>query len=143
MLLQVMDKGQPLSKGMLALGLFLFFGALMALLAGVTLVWPGTGLDSIWQLNPRAYRQLAPLGRLVGISFLFLSIMMATAVTGWFKRRIWGWWLAVGILATQCLGDLVNAFLGHTFEGLFGVTIAGALVFYLFRPGVRNAFARR
>lgn len=138
-----MDKKRLFSKGMLAMGVFLFIGALMALLAGVTLSWPGTVLDSIWQLNPRAYRQLAPLGRLVGIAFLFLAMTMTAAGIGWFKRKIWGRWLAVGILGTQCLGDLVNAFLGHTFEGLFGVTIAGSLVFYLFRPGVRNAFARR
>jgi hypothetical protein len=138
-----MDKGQPLSKGMLGLGVFLFFGATMALLAGVTLAWPGTTLDHLWRLNPRAYLQLAPLGRPVGIAFLFLSTVMVIAGAGWFKQRIWGWWLAVGILATQCLGDLVNVFMGHPLEGLFGVTVAGALLFYLFRPGVRSVFRQR
>jgi hypothetical protein len=135
-----LESVQPFSKGMLAMGVFLFFGASMALLAGVTLSWPGTVLDGIWRLNPNAYRQLAPLGRLVGVGFLFLSIVMFIAGTCWFKRRIWGWWLAVVILATQCMGDSINAFKGHGFEGAFGATVAGALIFYLFRPNVRRVF---
>jgi hypothetical protein len=134
------DKAQPLSKGMLAMGVFLFFGATMALLAGVTLAWPGTILDGIWRLNPSAYRQLAPLGRVVGIGFLFLSTVMAIAGTGWFKRKIWGWWVAVGILATQCLGDLANVVMGHVAQGLIGVSVAGGLLFYLLRRPTRNCF---
>jgi hypothetical protein len=127
---------------MVAMGVFLCFGASMALLAGVTLSSPGTVMDGIWRLNPNAYRQLAPMGRLVGASFLFLSIVMAIAATGWFKRRIWGWWLAVAIITTQVLGDLGNAFRGRVLAGLFGATIASALVFYLFRPDVRSVFKK-
>jgi hypothetical protein len=47
-------------KGIIAVGIFLFFGAMMASLAGTTLVWPGTTLDRLWTLNPRAYKELAP-----------------------------------------------------------------------------------
>ena len=39
----------------------------MAFLAGTTLVWPGTALDQVWALNPRAYRELAPVGGIIGI----------------------------------------------------------------------------
>jgi hypothetical protein len=38
------------------------------------------------------------------------------------------------------LGDLVSILLGHFVRGATGVTIAGALLFYLFRPEVRDAF---
>jgi hypothetical protein len=127
---------------MVAMGVFLCFGASMALLAGVTLSSPGTVMDGIWRLNPNAYRQLAPMGRLVGASFLFLSIVMAIAATGWFKRHFLGWQLAVAILALQAVGDTVNAMRGQVLEGLFGATIIGALVFYLFRPDVRSVFKK-
>ena len=134
------ESARPFSKGMTAMGVFLFFGACMALLAGVTLSWPGTMLNGIWRLNPNAYQQLAPLGRLVGMGFLFLSAVMFITGTDWFKRKIWGWWLAVSIIATQVAGDLANVFMGHTAQGLVGVSAAGGLLFYLLRTSTRIAF---
>ena len=129
-------------RGLTAIGIFLFFGAVMAFFAGTTLVWRGTFLDRLWELNPRAYAQLRPLGKMVGIPFLFLSYALTQAGVGWFKRQIAGWRLAVAIISVQAAGDLVNAIRGHFFEGLIGVTIAGALLFYLFRPSVRAVFHR-
>jgi len=103
----------------------------MASIAATTLLWPGTILDRLWTLNAPAYARLAPLGRVVGIPFLILSAALAVAGTGWFKRRMWGWGLATAIIATQVLGDLVNVFMGDFVRGVVGVTIAGALLFYL------------
>ena len=129
------------SAGITAMGGFLFFGSLMAALAGTTLVWPGTVLDRIWALNAPAYQRLAPLGRIIGIPFLFLSVILLLAGIGWFGRRLWGWRLAVAIIATQVAGDLVNLFLGDFVRGGVGFVIAGALLFYLLRPRVRAGFA--
>ena len=42
--------------GLTAMGIFLLFGAFVAFLAGTTLVWPGTVLDLMWDLNPHAYQ---------------------------------------------------------------------------------------
>ncbi len=128
-------------KGIIAVGIFLFFGAIMAALAGTTLVWRGTTLDRLWILNPRAYKELAPHEKAVGIPFLLLGVTLAVAGIGWFKRRLWGWRLAVGIIGVQVLGDLVNAFMGDLVGGGVGFVIAGALLMYLLRPEVRAAFA--
>jgi len=128
-------------KGIIAVGIFLFFAAIMASLAGTMLVWRGTTLDRLWLLNPRAYQELAPHGKSAGIPFLLLGIGLAVAGTGWFKRRLWGWRLAVGIIAVQVLGDLVNAFMGDLVGGAVGFVIAGPLLMYLLRPEVRAAFA--
>jgi hypothetical protein len=94
----------------------LFFGAIMASLAATTLLWRGTALDRVRVLNPIAYKQLAPLGSTVGILFLLLGATLATAGIGWFRRRIWGWRLAV-------------------------VIIAGALLLHLWQPRVKSTFA--
>jgi hypothetical protein len=126
---------------MTAMGIFLLLGAVMASLAGTTLVWRGTALDNMWTLNPRAYKELAPFGRAVGVPFLLLSLALAVASIGWFKYRLWGWRLAVAIIATQVLGDLVNAFMGDVVRGSIGFVIAVALLVYLLRPEVRAAFA--
>ena len=107
-----------LPKGVIAVGIFLFFGAIMAPLAGTTLVWRGTILDRMWAIHAPAYRQLAPFGKTVGIPFLLLGATLAVAGTGWFLRRLWGWRRAVAIIATQVLGDLVSAFRGDLVRGL-------------------------
>ncbi len=101
----------------------------MASLAGTTLVWPGSALDRIWNLNPRAHDELVPFGRVVGIPFLLLGATLAVASLGWFKRRRWGWRLAVAIIATQVLGDLVNIFRGDPLRGGIGFLIAGPCCF--------------
>jgi hypothetical protein len=77
--------------GIAAIGVFLFFGATMASLAALTLLWRGTPLDRIWGLNPTAYNQLAPLADTVAMLFALLGVALAAAVIGWFRRRLWGW----------------------------------------------------
>ena len=128
---------------MAAIGIFLLFGALMASLAGATLVWRGTALDRMWALNPRAFRELAPHGNVVGIPLVLLGFTLAAAGIGWFKRRLWAWRLAVAVIATQVLGGLVNTFLGHVVEGGVGAAIAGALLLYLLTANVKEVFASR
>jgi hypothetical protein len=121
-------------------GILLFFGAVMASLAGTTLLWPGTRLEPIWRLNVRAYRELAPLGRAIGLPFLFLSVTLAAAGVGWFRHRKWAWWLAIAIIAAQVAGNLANFIVGRVVEGAVGGAIAGALLFYLARNAVRESF---
>ena len=128
------------ARGMTAMGAFLVFGAVAAGLAGTTLVWRRTALDRIWTLNPHAYNELGPFGKAAGIPFLLLSLTLAIAAVGWFKRRVWGWRLAVAVIATQVLGNSVNLFLGRLVEGGIGIAISGALLFYLLRRPLRSAF---
>jgi len=82
---QVQDRSRPFRdtskgrRGFVAVGIFLVFGALMAALAGTTLLWSGTGLDRIWMLNPSAHRQLAPLVNIFRGDFLRGSLGFAMA----------------------------------------------------------------
>jgi len=94
----------------------------------------------VWAINAPAYARLAPLRKTVGIPFLLLGATLAVAGAGWFKRRLWGWRLAVAIISTQVLGDMVNAFMGDLVRGGVGFVIAGGLLVYLLRPEVRAAF---
>ncbi len=135
-----MSAPQRLPPGLKAVGIFLVFGAVMSCFAGTTLLWRGMILDRAWNLNPTAYSQLAPLGPIAGILFLTLSAGMMIAATGWFRRRLWGWRLAVAIIATQVVGDLINLVRGDVLRGGVGCVIAGALLIYLLRPGVRACF---
>jgi hypothetical protein len=128
-------------RGLTAFGVFLLFGAVIAFLAGMSLGWRGTAIDRIWVLNSRAYKELAPYGKTIGIPFLLLGIMLAIAGVCWLNRRVWGWRFAVAIIATQVLGDFVNALRGDLVRGLVGFLIASALLVYLLNARVRAAFA--
>jgi hypothetical protein len=128
------------SRGITATGIFLAFGAVMASVAAITLIWRDNALHHVWALNPRAYNRLAPYGRPVGILFLLLAVALAVAAVGWLKHRRWGWRLAAVIIALQVLGDFFNLFSGRMVDGAVGVTIAGALLLYMTRGRVRSAF---
>jgi len=133
--------GLDVAPGFTAVGIFLFFGAVMASLAATTLLWRGTALDRVWALNPIAYKQLAPLGGAVGVLFLLLGGALTMAGIGWFQRRLWGWKLAVVIIAIQVLGDAVNCVRGDWLRGGAGIVIAGALLLFLLQPRIRATFA--
>jgi len=113
----------------------------MASLAGITLVCQGTALDRIWTLNPWAYTKLAPFGKPIGLLFILLAASLATSGAGWLKRRRWGWQLAVAIIGTQVLSDVVNIPYGRSIQGAVGAMIASALLFYMTRPSIRAYFA--
>jgi hypothetical protein len=123
----------------MALGIFFFFGAVMATYAAITLLKPGTFLDAGWKLNPVAHRQMASMGRVIGIPFVFLASGLLSAGIGWMKRRRWGWTLATAIMAIQFGGDVVQV-IGGDMKTAAGVVIAGLLLIYMTRPGVRAYF---
>src|SRR5260370_7651240 len=97
-------------RGITTVGVFLFFGATMASIAGTTLTWPGTFLDRLWVLNPTAHKQLATSAKPAGILFLLLAAVLATAGTGWFKHRLWGGRLALSFTPPTVLCHLFNYF---------------------------------
>jgi hypothetical protein len=137
------ERPSSLPRGVTAFGAFLIFGTTMALLAATTLLFLGTPLERIWKLNSRAYEELIPFGKIAGFGFALLAAALALAAVGWFRRRSWGWRLAVALIAAQVLGNLVNLFRGRILEGAVGITIAAALLVYLLSRPIRVLFVRR
>jgi hypothetical protein len=78
----------------------------------VTLWWPGTLLDRVWEVNPEGQAGLLAAGRLA----------------------------AAAILAVNTFGDLTSAVVRRDPRALIGVPIAAALVWWLWRPRVRASF---
>src|SRR5438876_8600471 len=74
-------------RGFQAIGIFLFFGAAMASLAGATLIWRRPFLDGLWASNARAYHRLAPFGSAAGAGLLVLGAALVIAGRGWFLRQ--------------------------------------------------------
>ncbi len=94
----------PRPAGFIPLGVFFFFGSIMAAYAAITLLKPGTFLDRAWALNRTAHMQFLPLGRMVAVPFGVLAVVLSLAGAGWFRRRYWGWLLGVRSerLAERC-----------------------------------------
>ena len=97
-------------------------------------------LKVIWKVYPARRAFLMPYRTWLGPGFLILTIVMVSASVGCFRRRIWGWWLAMAIFAINGLSDAGQILSGHFLEGAIGVAVAGAILFYLSRPKVRGTF---
>jgi ABC-type branched-subunit amino acid transport system permease subunit len=130
----------PRPVGFVPLGIFFFFGSIMAAYAAITLLRPGTILDRAWALNRTAHMQFLPLGRMVAVPFAVLAAVLFLAGVGWFRRRYWGWLLGISLIATNLAGDIVNLALRDWLKGAVGVVIAGLLLVYMTRRGVRAYF---
>jgi hypothetical protein len=129
---------RPLTPVLLTV--FFLFGTVMTALAGASLLMPGA-LNWIWLRKPEEHRLLAALGPLVATGFIGLSVLMALTAYGVWRRRRWGWALAAIIFAVNGLSDLARAVTGSLWEGLLGAAIAALILWWLFRPSVRELFS--
>ena len=117
--------------GINALGLFFLFGAVISGLAAVMLMFPGTVLEPLWRLNPRAHEGFAAMGLWAVFLMLVVSGACATAVLGLRRCKRWGYWMALAILSIDIAGDATHAMIAHDWRVLIGLPIGGAMVVYL------------
>ncbi len=121
-----------------ALSLFFFFGATLAGLAAVSLVFPGRVLEAMWRLDPRGHEVL---GRMHGWGALLLAAVSMTctvlAVGLWHGRR-WNYAAVISLLAFQVADDIlrmVARFDPHVIVG--DLIVLGGLALYLSTPDMR------
>ena len=129
--------------GLTLLTAFFMFGALMAFLAFLGLLFPGRFLESMWRANPQAHVALTKLGGWGVLLMLLVAIACALGAFGLWRRAEWGHRLAVSILALNLIADLGNAVVRGDLRTLVGVPIGGAMIFYLLRPRTRAQFKVR
>ena len=125
------------------LGFFSALATIVLIVAGVTLLWPDTPLDLIWVVAKEKHQTLIPYGQPVGTGFLLLSLGAVAASVGNFLRREWGRRIAIGGFAANGVGDIAQIAIGHFIEGAIGISVAGALVYYLTRSHVRNQYRKK
>jgi hypothetical protein len=126
--------------GISTISVFFAFGAVMAALSGAMLLFPGSGLDRLWQLNPQAKQGLTGLGPVGVVLMLAVSAACGAACFGLWRCTRWGLWLGVTILGVNLAGDLGNAVILHDWRTLIGIPIGGAMILYLIAK--RRVFAR-
>jgi len=139
--LVIAQRNASSKRAFIAVGVFFYFAMTMALYAAFTLLCPGTALDKLWALNPDAHRQLLEVRKLAGVGFVILAGVAAVAGFGWFRRRLWGWQIAVFGISAQIAGDCVNLVRGDLLRGGSGSLIGIALLAYLLTDKVRKNFS--
>ena len=110
----------------------------MCLLTIVLLVFPGTKLDPLWNLNPDARLAFQLLGSWLVLLMLTVGTGCALAAIGLWYGKLWGVPLAIVILFINIIGDLVNVVIRYDYRSLIGLPIAGVMIFYLARFRTRR-----
>lgn len=117
--------------GITALSLFFLAGAAISLTASISSLLSNSFLESMWRLNPRAHENLSSLGLWAVVILTPVSIFCAAAGIGLWRGSRWGYWLAIGLMVTNLLGDVTNVVLGTEPRAIVGVPIAAAILVYL------------
>jgi multisubunit Na+/H+ antiporter MnhF subunit len=137
----MMIKVEDRPPGITALSIFFLFGATASFLSFVSLLFPGSFLEPMWQLNPRAREGFAGLGVwAVGLMFV-VCVACSSAAVGLWRGSRWGYWLAVSLLTINLLGDTANVILGTEPRAVIGIPIVIAVIAFLMSGRVRRFFA--
>jgi len=118
--------------GITAISLFFLFGVIMSGLSAVMLFFPGTRLDSLWRLNPRAQAGFASLGDCAPALMSIVCAACLVASVGLWRCRRWGLWAAISTLCINLIGDTASAVIDHDPRTLIGIPIGGMMLAYLF-----------
>jgi hypothetical protein len=127
--------------GVRLLVVFFSFGTTMCVLTILGLLFPRSVLEPMWRLNPDAHAAFQSLGLTSILLMTAVGTACASAAIGLARHKRWGWWLAIGVLAVNLLGDAINAIALHDWRTLIGIPIGGALILYLISKRVRDFFA--
>lgn len=143
-MLRTFESRQHLPAAVIVVAVFLGLAAAVAFVTGFSLLIPGTGIDRIWALNPRAYAAFGRGGRASGVVLLALCVVAAVSAAGLLQRRRWAWGLALGIFGMNGLGDVISLPITHDWlKAGAGVLVAAAFFALLLRSEVRVFFANR
>jgi hypothetical protein len=128
--------------GITVLSLFFAFGATMAAVSCIALLFPGSVLEPMWRLNPPAKEGFTQLGAWAPLLMAVVSIACATAALGLWRGAIWGWRVALSVLVVNLLGDAGNVAIRHDWRTIIGLPVGGAMIAYLLGRNARRWFGR-
>jgi hypothetical protein len=114
--------------------IFFAAGALICLVTMLALAFPGSFLESIWQLKPEARVQFLEIGRAAAIAVMtVVGLACGSAAIGLARNAEWGRRLAIAVLVANLIGDSLNALLRHDLKTLIGLPIGGLMILFLVR----------
>src|SRR5437870_11812265 len=122
------------STGRVLLAIFFAAGAFICLVTMLALAFPGSFLESIWQLKPEARVQLLEIGRGAAIAVMaVVGVACGSAAIGLARNAEWGRRLAIAVLTINLIGDSLSALFMHDAKTLIGLPIGGLMILHLVR----------
>ena len=133
-------KKRPL--GITALSMFFMAGAVICLVASLSLLLHDSFIEPMWRLNPRARAGFTTMGRWAILLLFTVGIACARAAIGLWRGATYGHRFAIVLIAINLAGDIINTVLGTEQRAIVGVPIALAILIYLVSKRVRVFFRK-
>lgn len=114
-------KSETHPLGITALSIFFLFGTAASFVSFVSLLFPGSFLEPMWRLNPRAREGFASMGAWEIVLMFAVCIACASAAAGLWRGARWGYRVAMVILCINLLGDIANVLLGTEPRAAVGI----------------------
>lgn len=108
---------------------------MMCALTLALLLFAGSDLDSLWQLNPEARLAFQSFGSWSFLLMVTIGTGCLFAAIGLWRGTFWGTQLALTILSINMIGDIINTLLRHDYRALIGLPVGAAMIFFLVRSG--------
>jgi len=120
---------------------FLFAASAVAVVVGISLLFPNALLERLWELNKPAGASFRALGWIAATLLLVLGAGTSAAAIGLLQRRRWAWWFAMALFAVNGSGDVVSFVANRDWlRSASGVVIACTFAYCLNRRSVRRYF---
>ena len=107
----------------------------MSGLTALMIAFPGSFLDAVWRLNPRARDGLMAMGVRALLLMIVVCCACLTSAIGLWRHTRWGYATALIVLGANMIGDSTNALLDRDWRTLIGLPVAGAIIAYLVTKG--------
>ena len=126
--------------GVTALALLFLFGTAASFIAALSLAFPGSLLEPIWGLNPNARAGFDRIGSWAIVVMMIVFVACLCAMVGLWRRSTWGYWLAVGMLVLNLVGNFINVITGTEPKAIVGIPVVLLVLAYLMRRRTKNHF---
>ena len=116
--------------------LSLFFGGFMALIG------PGMSVEMATQSDDPMAPAVGGFMAVVGVALLLHGVLQLVTAYGLFTLKGWAWMLAVIVQVFSLVVNGLQLFQGQVGGAVVAILIAAGILYYLFRPHVKQAFGR-
>lgn len=118
--------------GVTIIAIFLILGGIIGILAGLA----GFGLFGTAEGAAPAFWSV------YSGSLLLVSIIELIVGIGLWMLKGWAWTIAAVVVILRVILDVISLFFGFSFSPIIALVIHAIVLWYLFRPEVKQAFGK-